>query len=192
MTRLLLLLLLLLSGCVSSARPGLTAVRVESKRSTPSQLCRWTPGFQRAVDLALVLTVDELVAVGLVKDRVDLARSLQAEPPIACQIERPEPCTLTPSTCTANAPACARKRGCAHSHGLWLARLWPPLCRESWPDEPHCVNGGANQSERGWESDLVHEIAEMILARVGGDAHGPKALAAQQRASEAYRRAKAP
>lgn len=162
-------LLFLIGGCPSSAIDGkLTPIKIESKRSTPLQLCQATPEFIKLADKAMYLVLDEMDKAGLINKEKTVA-SMRREAPIICQIDQPEPCILTPSNCEKSENftnvRCARKRGCGHEFGLWISRHWPPVCRDRWPDEPHCVNSAKEQSENGFLSDLCKESCEVICAR---------------------------
>jgi hypothetical protein len=187
--RLHVLVVLLLTGCPSSAIPGKTAILMESKRSTPIQLCMATPEFRNQLDQAVLLVGKELRAAGLISAREATLEG--GDTPIACQIDQPEPCLLTPASCRKypKSPRCARKRGCGHANGLWIARLWPPVCTSEWPDEAHCVQTAEEQSTRGFVSDLCKEVCEVFGARhtPSFNCYSEPQLSAFRRAAEAMR-----
>jgi len=177
---------LFLLGCPSSAQPGLTPVLVESKRSVPLQQCQATPRFRSLVDQSVVAMLDELSTIGVI-NREGMIKSLKDEPPIACMINQPEPCMLTPASCRKDPTniRCARKRGCGHEAFFWVAEVWPPVCKPEWPDEPHCVASADQQTNDGFINDLVHEVCEMLCARrfPPCNAHNVRELEAQKRAA---------
>lgn len=158
------LFLLELAGCKSSAIPGATPILMESKRSTPIQRCIATPGFRAQLDQAVQFVGEEMQREGLITPGEAALRG--GDTPIACMIEQPEPCVLTPHRCDRVVHAqCARKRGCAHAVGLFVSKLWPPICRSWWPDEPHCVVHPSMQSTAGFVRDLCKEVCEVFCAR---------------------------
>lgn len=178
MTYRLLPLALLLTSCPS---PGLHTgplgiTSQQGYRMGTSQRCVLA---ERAVCLAEA-TISALIDLLPDQDLSDRVKGVLPElrKVSICLIDQPEPCrsggyTLGP--CDPSRPAvCARKAGCATTHTVVAARMWPPVCTPDWPSEPHCV-GDADQQRDIGDRMVVHETVKMIGARLGwyGDRERP-------------------
>lgn len=62
-----------------------------------------------------------------------------------------------------------RVAGCYTQHSIrqiYVASVWPPVCRPAWPDEPHCVDSADHPSRKAyvegerWKRALVDEFAK--------------------------------
>lgn len=152
------------SSCTSSAIRGDTPILMESKRSTPIQRCLATAEFRAQLDRAVRLVGEEMHRAGIISARE--ATMEGGDTPIACMVDQPEPCILTPASCDMVVDRrCARKAGCGHANGLWVSRHWPPVCRSWWPDEPHCVPSPSGQSDKHFTNTLCKEVCEVFCAR---------------------------
>ena len=176
-------------GCGSSALPTGTLLRVESKYHVGpmQQLCTRDNAEELIpiVRKAWPLVVAEHARVGIRADEKQLDGTR------VCLIEQPEACGAA-RPCVGHV-LCARRRGCASAWGryAWVARRWPPICREEWPGEP-CGAGcscalTASEQSTDYLADLIHELAELACQSAGADAHKEPSLTAQRKALEAYR-----
>lgn len=126
-----------------------------------TQICKDSAILVTKTDIILELFAEEFVTRGFSSDRNKFFDSLRPRR-LGCLIEEPEDCHpygYYAGPCKNN--ICARKRGCAISSAFWVSRMWPPVCRGEWPEEPFCVSADAERSDE-YDSDLVHEVCEMI------------------------------
>jgi hypothetical protein len=125
-------------------------------------------------DIALPIIYDELQKAGYIKDLPALQKAVKQHT-LICLIPKPEPCVFgkipaVPWKEINGRIVGARKAGCSTEYTAWASIEYPFLCSEEWPDEPGCV---ADQSEiltTGWVSTLVHELLNVIVARVASSA----------------------
>jgi hypothetical protein len=176
--------LLLSSGCPSSALPTNVGFLVQSKYGLHTlDTCTSAPELVALLNRAVPVVLEEMERAGLAK-RADLEASLRKKPAYGCFVEQPQPCAVTPDTCTAHLPVCARRRGCTiEGVQFWVSRYWPPVCRADWPDEPcgvgcRCSAGPAQQSSAGWQRDAIGEVVALFCARAG--CYGEPALDARK------------
>lgn len=164
--RRLLLASLLLSGCATTERRGLTLISQQQRHTLHTRAgCASDPEVIRAADMALVLVVREAAAAGLVGYDIapDRLRGLSV-----CLVEEPEPCCIG-SLCASGGP----KAGCSGAGWAWVSRHWAGAVRD-------------------WAGDLLHElthaVAYMAWSSYPADHSGPWAEI-ERRAQVAYRAA---
>lgn len=123
-----LLLLLLLSGCQTTALRSDAVVGLWLQRQhtlNTSQPCLDSPALLRCAEEMAVELADELVLAGRVSSRGD-AFARWGRPGV-CLVERMEPCRRG-SVCAAastEALRCAPRAGCTVDTSSWVARLGP-------------------------------------------------------------------
>lgn len=169
MTRLL-PILILLTGCPSPGLvTGITGVRSQQGyTASTTQKCIEAERAVEIADQALPIYFRQLKAAGYIKDRA----VLEDNKFYVCLVPKPEPCKnggwtkgpFGPTLPGEKYPLAARKRGCASGWHAWSAKAWPPVCRDVWKDEPHCVTAD-KVSTVGWEGNYVHELYNMAVLR---------------------------
>jgi hypothetical protein len=121
-------------------------------------------------DIAMPIIYDELQKAGYIKDLPTLQKTIKKQT-IICLLPKPEPCTFgkvsaVPWKEINGRIVGARKAGCSSEYTAWASIEYPFLCSEDWPDEPGCVKDATQISSTKWQSTLVHELLNMIVARV--------------------------
>lgn len=158
-------LLVLLAGCPSSSLPTVTPLRIESKHRVhqTAQRCGSADVLRPILERAWPAVAGVLREAGVEIDEEELGEMGIR----ACLLEQPDVCGAKPG-CTAE-PICARRRGCsdAWARMMWVARLWPPVCREEWLTEPYCVDSAERQSEEGLENIVVVELHALLRGLYG-------------------------
>jgi len=161
---------LLLAGCPSPGLvTGLTGIKSQQGYTlNTEQKCVEAARAVEIADVALPIYLRQLNAVGYIKNRKLVDESKFS----ACLIEDPEPCRaggwtkgpFGPTLPGEKYPLAARKRGCANSGFAWASKHWPPVCREVWKNEPHCVTAD-KVSTNNWEVNYLHELFNMVVLR---------------------------
>jgi hypothetical protein len=166
---LLFILLLFISGCISSsAEPGLCNITAQSEYTlNTKQVCINPENSIKVADLAWLLSLNVLVEDRYITDRRKAVESLNEGVNLVCLIELPEPCCIG-GGCTGpyqeGIGTPARKAGCANDYFAWASISWPPVCTEAWPDEPHCTTSEFVETV-GWAERLRHEVFNMAVLR---------------------------
>jgi hypothetical protein len=164
-------IVLLLAGCPSPGLvKGLTGVRSQQGYSmvNTAQKCIDAKRAVEIADIALAIYLYQLSSAGYIKDREVIEDNTFA----VCLLPSAEPCRgggwtrgpFGPTLPGEKYPLAARKRGCASRYAAWSAKQWPPVCRDVWKDEPHCVTAD-KVSEANWEKNYVHELYNMAVLR---------------------------
>jgi len=168
------ILLLVMTGCKTTAVQGLCSVRGQEKHTLGTkQPCIRSSEAIRAADLAALLTLEAFVRHGVVKDRERAVLELQREGNLVCLVLEPEPCCVN-SACVGpykeigDTVVGARKAGCASMYHAWASVRWPFVCGDTWPDEPHCTQDPSAIDMQGWPERLRHEVFNMLTQRWAG------------------------
>jgi len=141
----LLILALLVAGCSTTARHGLTPAWQQTKYTLNTvQACSADPEVIRFADLLVVLYTHEATRAGLVTYE-QAARALDKPRPGFCVVQRPEPCKVA-GVCAmgSKGPDCSPKSGCGSYGFAWGSAEWP---------------AGVTS---GWKAHLAHEARHML------------------------------
>ncbi len=159
---------LLLAGCPSPGLvTGLTGVKSQQGFTlNTAGKCIEAARAVEIADIALPIYLRQLTLAGYIKERPEPSKFS------VCLVQLPEACKFGgwirgpfgPKLPGEKYPMPARKRGCASGWHAWSAKQWPPVCRDVWKDEPHCV-AADKVSEVGWEGNYIHELYNMVVLR---------------------------
>jgi hypothetical protein len=172
----LLVAMLVLAGCPSTAGRGLTPFwQQRAFTMNTTQICIPDAELLFKVDLALVVLVKAAVAEGLAPS-YEAASKLVDRRPGFCVIQKPEACRLG-ELCTIGSegkPDCRPRAGCAGDGWAWVSLEWP----EGVVRDP--------------TADALHEVGHVVAGLLGvlqRPDHKDAWARVEERALGAYREA---